>query len=374
MKKRILWAGGLVMGGLLLWGCESTCGGDEPEPEPEPPVETWKEVTVAATDYGSWTCFSFQSGESFVVPVGEVTEGVAGIYTGKLALAPLMGVPLDGQDNLTVLVNRVSADSVEVTLKDLTFAMPDMSGGRPAKAAEGLKPYSLTTKAKATKEGDKWKLTGIATENTVTGGEVPRYTLKVKGVIGATLGSDVTLECEITPGNMPFPIKGTYTAKNEEREIKEITYMGKIGKYVPGRTFEVDPAALEGRAWDIAFHKYDVRTNGGSVMRLESTDWDGAVLPSAEEFVPDVRGVVIASMKDMLPDGEMGFQCTPLNEVLASFLTVTPTGSMPPFTYELNKNIFLVRTAEGRVWRMQFSEYTYGGKALHARFRYEELK
>lgn len=369
MKKRIFWAGGLVMGGLLLWGCKTTCGGDEPEP----PVETWKEVTVEATDYGSWTCFSFQSGESFVVPIEEVAEGVAGIYTGKLALAPSMGVPLDGQDNLTVLVNRVSADSVEVTLKDLTLAMPNTSG-KPAKADGKIEPYSLTAKAKATKNGDKWMLEGTAVENTVTGGEVPFYKLKVDGFIGATLNSDIKLTCEITPGKMPFPITGTYTARNEEREIKEITFNGQTGKYVPGSTFETDPAALEGRTWDIAFHKYDVRTNGGSVMRLESTDWNGAVLPSAEEFVPDARGVVIASMKDMLPDGKMGFQCTPLNEVLASFLTVTPTGTMPPFKYELNKNIFLVRTATDKVWKMQFSEYTYGGKALNAKFRYRELK
>lgn len=369
MNKRFLQIGGLLMCGLLVFGCEKEDGkGDEPT------FDENGEVTVSATDYESWTCFSFESGRSEVVPVREVKEGVAGMYTGTLALQPLMGIPLEGQDNLTVLVNRVTEDVVEVTLKDLTFAMPAMSGKPGSKADTEIKPYSLTAEATAKKEGDRWMITGRPTENVVTGGEVSRYKLKVSGFIGATLDSDVELKCEITPGNMPFAIEGTYTAKNTEREIKEITFNGQTGKYVPGRTFEMDPADLKGVAWNIAFHKYDVRTNGGSVLRLETTDWDAVTAAPAEGFVPDGRGVVIASMKDMLPDGNIGFQCTPLNEVLASFLTVTPTGTMPPFKYELNRNIFLVRTATGKVWKMQFSQYTYGGESLHAKFRYEELK
>ena len=45
---------------------------------------------------------------------------------------------------------------------------------------------------------------------------------------------------------------------------------------------------------------------------------------------------------------------------------------MPPYTYELNDNVFIVKV-NGKVWKMQFTAYTFGGKTT-AKFVYSEVK
>lgn len=139
-------------------------------------------------------------------------------------------------------------------------------------------------------------------------------------------------------------------------------------------TYEVDAEAEKALTWDIAVHKYDMRTNGGLVKELATKHFDAVTLadvPADGEMAADTEGSVMADMSNMM-SGFVGYQDVMLNEELGRWVIATPTGTMPPYTYELNDNVFVVKV-NGKAWKMQFSAYTYGGKTA-ARFVYGELK
>ncbi|WP_251620942.1 HmuY family protein [Odoribacter lunatus] len=141
-----------------------------------------------------------------------------------------------------------------------------------------------------------------------------------------------------------------------------------------GYVYEVDAEAEKVLKWDIAVHKYDMRTNGGLVKELSTKNFDAVTLadvPADGGMVADAEGSVMADMSQMM-SGFVGYQDVKLNEELGRWVIATPTGTMPPYTYELNDNVFVVKV-NGKTWKMQFSAYTYGGKTA-ARFVYGELK
>lgn len=138
--------------------------------------------------------------------------------------------------------------------------------------------------------------------------------------------------------------------------------------------YEVDAAEEGALNWDIAVHKYDMRTNGGLVKKLDIRNFEAvtvANVPADEDMVADTEGSVMADMSQM-QNGFVGYQDVKLNKELGGWVTATPTGTMPPYTYELNDNVFIVKV-NGRVWKMQFNAYTYGGKTA-AKFVYSEVK
>lgn len=138
--------------------------------------------------------------------------------------------------------------------------------------------------------------------------------------------------------------------------------------------YEVDADEESALAWDIAVHKYNMRTNNGLVKKLEVRNFDAVTVgnvPADEEMVGDTDGSVMADMSNMM-NGFVGYQNVKLNKELGGWVTATPTGTMPPYTYTLNDNVFVVKV-NGKVWKMQFNAYTYGGKTA-AKFVYDELK
>ena len=150
-----------------------------------------------------------------------------------------------------------------------------------------------------------------------------------------------------------------------------MTYTSEVGD---SYTYEVDAEEEKALTWDIAVHKYNIRTNGGLVKELNTKNFDAVTLanvPADEEMVADTEGSVMADMSNMM-SGFVGYQYVKLNKKLGHWVIATPTGTMPPYTYELNENVFVVKV-NGKVWKMQFTAYTYGGKTT-ARFVYDELK
>lgn len=138
--------------------------------------------------------------------------------------------------------------------------------------------------------------------------------------------------------------------------------------------YEVDAEEEGALAWDIAVHKYNMRTNNGLVKKLEVRNFDAVTVgnvPADEEMVGDTDGSVMADMSQM-QSGFVGYQKVKLNQELGGWVTATPTGTMPPYKYELNDNVFVVKV-NGKVWKMQFNAYTYGGKTA-AKFIYGEVE
>ena len=92
---------------------------------------------------------------------------------------------------------------------------------------------------------------------------------------------------------------------------------------------------------------------------------------TGESFTSDVDGEVMVDMSGMMT-GFIGYQPTKVNEVLAKWVTATPTGSMPPYTYKINGKVFVVKTADGKYAKLRFTDMSDAtGKNEAATFDYE---
>ena len=303
--KKVNWF--VVCGLILLGACFAACSDDDNG-------GGWdgESAVVDAHDYDIWTYFNFKTGETKTLNVKSQEGGITGIYTGDLGIS-VMGSSYGGQEDVKLIISTVTADTVLLSLDSLGFSM---SGE--------VDPYSLSAKATIKQNGDKWVLTGVPTDvDVVNGGEITVYhEVTFSGEIGAAAGSAASIKVTFKPGGMPMAITGTYTVKDRDNKV----YM-----------LEGDETSF---AWDIAFHKYDVKTNGGAAVKLM--------------------------------EGFVGYQTTKLNEVLCGWVTATPTGSMPPYTYELNSNVFVVRTADGQYAKVKFTDYSNDKNVkVYAAFDYE---
>lgn len=334
MKKLNVLMCGLLLGGLVFTGCsdDDDKGGNA----------EGTEAAVVAHEYGEWTYFNFADGATKTLPIQKKEGAVTGLYTGDLKGTGMFAS--FSQEGVSVSVSRVSADSVDVEFMDLTLSMSE----------EPAEPFTLTTRAEAKLVGDKWELTSVESETLV--GEM-LYKFSFTGTIGTTKGAEVNLACEMTPGAMPMPITMTY-----------------ISEVADSYTYEVDADEESALTWDIAVHKYNMRTNNGLVKKLDTKNFDAVTVgnvPADEEMVADTDGSVMADMSNMM-NGFVGYQSVKLNKELGGWVTATPTGTMPPYTYELNDNVFVVKV-NGKVWKMQFNAYTYGGRTA-AKFVYGEVE
>lgn len=339
IMKKVNWF--VVCGLILLGACFAACSDDDNG-------GGWdgESAVVDAHDYDIWTYFNFKTGETKTLNVKSQEGGITGIYTGDLGIS-VMGSSYGGQEDVKLIISTVTADTVLLSLDSLGFSM---SGE--------VDPYSLSAKATIKQNGDKWVLTGVPTDvDVVNGGEITVYhEVTFSGEIGAAAGSAASIKVTFKPGGMPMAITGTYTVKDRDNKV----YM-----------LEGDETSF---AWDIAFHKYDVKTNGGAAVKLNTTDLAlvTASSISGESFAMDTDGhQVMVDMSKMM-EGFVGYQTTKLNEVLCGWVTATPTGSMPPYTYELNSNVFVVRTADGQYAKVKFTDYSNDKNVkVYAAFDYE---
>ncbi len=344
MKKTSIFLVMLMMLGVAFTACsDDDNDGDKYK-------GTYEEKIVEAHEYGEWSYFNFETGEVKKLAINKEEGAVTGLYTGLLKGSGMFA-DIISIDKQSMIINRISSDSVEIILSDLVMAMPGAS-------AEPV-PFTIKTRSKAIKEGNVWKLTGTATDNVVEDGKGGSiiYKLTIGGTIGVGKGEAVMLKCTLRPGAMPMDITADYKATVENNYVYSVN--------------ATEEAALD---WDIAIHKYDIRTNGGLVKKLTTTDLDAVNtenLPVESEMVADELGSVMADMSNMQL-GFVGFQEVKLNKELGGWVTAEPTGTMPPYTYKLNDNVFVVKI-DGKVWKMKFMAYTYGGKTA-AKFYYGEIK
>lgn len=108
--------------------------------------------------------------------------------------------------------------------------------------------------------------------------------------------------------------------------------------------------------WDLALHRYDVKTNGGvaaasnfnSVAEIDMSLLDGLV------YHADIEDSVIIDMSTMM-DGYVGKAASRVNEVLSGWLDVD-TREMPPI-YTLSKKVYIVRFADQTRAALYFSNF-----------------
>lgn len=104
--------------------------------------------------------------------------------------------------------------------------------------------------------------------------------------------------------------------------------------------------------WDLAFHRWDVRTNGG----LSGKGSGGAAKSSDGTFTTDqlIKTYMNAPHMSEEVTGDQRVE-VPANTELAQWMTVTMT-SIPP-TYKLADNVFLVKAANGKLAAVKFTNY-----------------
>lgn len=142
-------------------------------------------------------------------------------------------------------------------------------------------------------------------------------------------------------------------------------------------------AEVIGIDWHIAVHRYELRTNGASVLNTGETDLLAVdVLPEGdyetdrmvvyeEESEKEDGRLLTADMSHMM-DGNIGYmRCPFINFVLCNGITRTATGSMPPYLYGTTGEVFALRWSSGLEVVLQITDtYSTDGDSGYLSFKY----
>lgn len=122
-------------------------------------------------------------------------------------------------------------------------------------------------------------------------------------------------------------------------------------------SLEINSGQDEPTEWDIAVHRYDAKTNGGSVLETGYNDLN--LVQSLEslpegEFIEDGWSKVTIDMSDMINDNII-YADSYVNTELSKWLDVD-TGTMPP-VYTLSSKVYLVRLEDGTLAAVRLSDF-----------------
>lgn len=138
--------------------------------------------------------------------------------------------------------------------------------------------------------------------------------------------------------------------------------------YVNLHTLKIDSVNVtdntqkEPEAWDIAIHRYDTKTNGGSVLETGSTGLTAlkntGKMPEGT-YVEDIWTTekIAIDMSGMM-DGKIVYTESFYNEELSKWLKVD-TGNMPPDYIPSNK-VYMVKMKDGTYAAIRLMNYMNG--------------
>lgn len=114
--------------------------------------------------------------------------------------------------------------------------------------------------------------------------------------------------------------------------------------------------------WDLAIHHFDVRTNGGSVLRTDYASVDvvpetlDAIGMVSGEFVPDcwTQHQCIVDFSGMF-DRNIWYQASMVNPVLTEWVKMD--FSTPPPKYEASRRVYVLRMTDGSMAALQLKSY-----------------
>lgn len=136
-----------------------------------------------------------------------------------------------------------------------------------------------------------------------------------------------------------------------------------------GQIVEVtDPA--NDMNWDLGFHRWDVRTNGGlsgngqgAALKLNETLLEQVTIAPESGYATDIMMQInMTGMPPVLEDH-------PANSELAQWMDLDMS-TMPP-TYTMSDKVFIVKTADGNFAKLKFTDYMNDtGVRGHITFEY----
>lgn len=133
--------------------------------------------------------------------------------------------------------------------------------------------------------------------------------------------------------------------------------------------------------WHIAIHRYELKTNGASVLQTSETDLSKVTSLPEGNYVADKsfsynkenKFNIILDMTKMMA-GRVGYaKSFSLNETLSDWVTKTPTGSMPPYVYTASDKVFVLKFKDGSWAKVKFTVVgnTTSGKSGYMSFNTE---
>lgn len=111
--------------------------------------------------------------------------------------------------------------------------------------------------------------------------------------------------------------------------------------------------------WDIAVHRYDVKTNGASALETGITGLELFVssgeMPQGD-YVEDIWTTdrIIVDMSGMM-DGNIGYSESWYNSEISKWINVD-TGTMPP-VYTMSRKVYAVRLSDGTNLALRLSNF-----------------
>ena len=112
--------------------------------------------------------------------------------------------------------------------------------------------------------------------------------------------------------------------------------------------------------WDLAIHHFDVRTNGGAVLRTDYRHIHELPATTAsfddEAFVPDqwAKHQCIVDFSAMF-DHKIWYQASHVNHVLTEWVKMD--FSTPPPKYEASNRVYLLRMSDGTIAALRLRSY-----------------
>ncbi len=154
-----------------------------------------------------------------------------------------------------------------------------------------------------------------------------------------------------------------------------------------GSTRPAQEAEAVGIDWHIAIHRYEIKTNGASVLNTGKTDIQEVENLPEGEYTPDrvadyemerkkdegeTQYLVITDMSNMM-GGTIGYAYKPMiNTVLCDGITKTATGSMPPTIYGTTGEVFALKWDDGSWAAFQITAtYSTTGASGYMSFNYK---
>jgi hypothetical protein len=117
-------------------------------------------------------------------------------------------------------------------------------------------------------------------------------------------------------------------------------------------------------SWDMAIHRYDVKTNGGSAMETSyedlakfQADVEAGTFnsPAASSFKTDVQDSIIVDLSQMMM-GKIGYAASSVNTEMGKWLNLD-LSTMPPI-YTSSKKVYLLKMSDNTVAAIKFTGYT----------------
>ncbi len=129
--------------------------------------------------------------------------------------------------------------------------------------------------------------------------------------------------------------------------------------------------------WHIAIHRYDIKTNEGSVAATSLTELDKLTEWPTNGYETDitVSDSLYMDLTHMM-DGEIGTAATSkINTILSNSIIRTPTHSMPPTIYSASEKVCVLKCKDGSLVKVQITDtYSDTGASGYITFKYEWAK